>query len=154
MAGLDFMKALPVLGQGTKAKAKYEIEPDVVTKRTRRDAKKANAKTFRDAVWARDKSRCRATGVQLSRSGTDPNAVGEVDHSIPRSLAPELIYDVSNGVLISRYLNRLRKAACAEAPEHRLFDYSPVDPGETDRGKPQRFVWRDRTGKITKERVG
>jgi hypothetical protein len=85
------------------------------------------------------------------KSGTiDGMKLGEVDHSIPRSLAPERIYDVSNGLLIEKDLNRLRKVACPEAPEHRMFNYT----GPDDRGEPQTFLWRDKTGRITKTKVG
>ncbi|HEX8030318.1 MAG TPA: hypothetical protein VF491_17710 [Vicinamibacterales bacterium] len=132
------------------ATPKHQMTPDVLAKEERRKSKKQNAETFRAAVWARDHGRCRATGVTLSKAGTDPHSVGEVDHSIPRSLAPERIYDVTNGVLLSRFLNRLRKVACAEAPEHRMFDYS----GPDDRSQPQKFTWRDRTGKVVKEHIG
>ncbi len=134
-----------------RATPKHQIVPNVITKEARRQAKKQNADTFRKAVWARDKGICRATGVKLAKSGTtDPHTLGEVDHSIPRSLAPDRIYDVTNGLLISKFLNRLRKVVCAEAPEHLMFDYS----GPDDRGLPQTFTWRDRTGRITKQRVG
>lgn len=133
------------------ATAKHAIVPNVITKEERRQAKKQNGETFRKAVWARDKGICRATGVKLAKSGTtDPHTLGEVDHSIPRSLAPERVYDVTNGLLISKFLNRLRKVACPEDPEHRMFEYS----GPDDRGLPQVFVWRDRTGRITKQVVG
>ncbi len=146
---------LPTLGeQGRCAKPKHQIEASVVTREVKRQAKKLNAKTFRDEVWRLDGGRCRATGVALSRGGTDPHTVGEVDHSIPRSLAPELIYEVSNGLLIAKFLNRLRKVACAEAPEFRMFDYTPVQAGDTNRRHPQRFIWRDRTGKVIKEHIG
>ena len=145
--GLD----LPTLGQqGRCATPKHQIVPAVVAREEKRKAKKANGDTFRAAVWARDQGKCRATGVPLTKGGTDPHTVGEVDHSVPRSLAPERIYDVNNGVLISKFLNRLRKVACPEAPEHRMFDYT----GPDDRSLPQKFVWRDRTGKVTKERIG
>ncbi len=75
-------------------------------------------------------------------------------HAFPRSLAPELIYEVTNGVLISKFLNRLRKVACAEAPEHRMFDYEAVEPNDPDRGHKQRFTWRDKAGAVTKVRIG
>lgn len=150
---LDGLK-LPTLAERSQeryATPKAQITPNVVTREEKRKAKKADAESFRAAVWARDKGQCRATGVLLVKSGTtDPHKLGEVDHSIPRSLAPERIYDVSNGLLLSKYLNRLRKAVCPEAPEFKLFDYS----GPEDRSQPQTFIWRDRTGQITKQRIG
>lgn len=140
--------------QTRRAVAKSDIVPAVITRDEKRKAKQKNGDTLRAAVWKRDGGRCRATGVQLSRSGTDPHTVGEVDHSIPRSLAPELIYEPSNALLLSKYLNRLQKVACPEAPEYRMFAYVPVTAGDDDRSKPQRFTWRDTSGRITKERVG
>lgn len=105
---------------------------------------------FRAAVWARDKGRSRATGKPLVKQGLNWDEIWEVDHAIPRSLAPERIYDIGNGLLLSKRENRLRKVACPEAPEYRMFEYA----GPDDRSKPQRFVWRDRTGKITRETRG
>ncbi len=125
--------------------------PPVLERKARKKSKDEQAQAFRDAVWARDKGKSRATGRKIVKSGTTEWAkLGEVDHSIPRSLAPERIYDVSNGLLLSKEENRLRKVACAEAPEYRLFDYS----GPDDRSLPQLFVWRDKTGRIVKQREG
>lgn len=140
--------------QKRRAVAKSAITPAIITKDEKRKAKKKDGDTLRAEIWKLDEGRCRATGVTLSRSGTDPHTVGEVDHSIPRSLAPELVYEPSNALLLSKYLNRLRKVACPEAPEHRMFDYQPVTPGDFDRRKPQLFTWRDKAGHITKERIG
>jgi len=125
--------------------------PTVLAKKARKKSKEQQAKDFRDEVWARDKGKSRATGRKLVKSGTtDWAKLGEVDHSIPRSLAPERIYDVSNGILLSKEENRLRKVACVNAPEFKLFDYS----GPDDRSLPQIFIWRDKDGKETKRRMG
>ncbi len=126
-------------------------QPRVVAQEARKKAKGDQGKRFRDEVWARDRGLCRATGKPLSRSGTiDPEHLGEVDHSIPRSLAPERIYDTSNGLLLQKKLNRLRKAACLHAPEHRYFDYS----GPDNRALPQTFRWRNDDGKVIRETKG
>jgi hypothetical protein len=118
------------------------------------DADRADAvaaKTFRDEVWARDGGRCRATGAVLLRTGTiDPRKLGEVDHAIPRSLDPAGVRRTSGALLLMKRLNRLRKAVCPHAPQFRLFDYS----GPVNRAMPQRFVWRDIYGRITRVRVG
>jgi 5-methylcytosine-specific restriction endonuclease McrA len=116
------------------------------------DKKKADrGKAFRDEVWARDHGVCRATGRTLLRTGTtDWEKLGEVDHSVPRSLAPERIYDTSNGLLLTKSLNRLRKVPCPGAPEHRMFDYT----GPENRALPQKFTWRATDGRITKESSG
>ncbi len=126
-------------------------KPHAIVKQETDKVKADKAEAFRKAIWKRDKGRCRATGVPLVKSGTtDATKLGEVDHSIPRSLAPDRIYDTSNGLLLQKALNRLRKAACIHAPEHRYFDYS----GPDNRALKQTFVWRDDDGKITKTRVG
>lgn len=124
--------------------------PTPLAKKARQKSKDEQAKQFRNEVWARDQGRCRATGKTLLRSGTtDWDALGEVDHSVPRSLAPDRLYDTSNGLLLMKTLNRLRKVACKNAPEFRVFDYS----GPDNRALPQTFVWRDQDGTITKERI-
>lgn len=125
--------------------------PHQMVKKAAQQTKDQQAKAFRDAVWTRDKGRSRATGHPLVKSGTlDGMKLGEVDHAIPRSLAPDRLYDVGNGLLLEKDLNRLRKVVCPEAPEYRLFDYT----GPDDRGELQTFVWRDITGKIIKQRIG
>lgn len=125
--------------------------PAMLVKKEKQASKDAQADAFRAAVWQLDKYRSRATGRPLVRSGTtDWDKLGEVDHAIPRSLAPELLYDVSNGILLSKTENRLRKVACPRAPEFRMFSYT----GPENRREPQHFVWRDADGRITKERMG
>ncbi len=125
--------------------------PRMLAKEERDAEKQDRGKAFRDAVWARDKGRSRATGKQLLRSGTlSWDELGEVDHVIDRSLDPSRIYDVGNGILLSKRENRLKKTACPRAPEFRMFS---VD-GPDDRGKPQNFCWRDKDGKVLKRSVG
>lgn len=124
--------------------------PRPLDKKARQKSKDEQAKAFRDEVWARDQGRCRATGKPLVRSGsTDWEQLGEVDHSILRSLAPERIYDTSNGLLLTKALNRLRKVACAKAPEFKRFDYE----GPDNRALPQTFTWRDEDGTITRQTI-
>lgn len=125
--------------------------PHQIAKKERKLSREEQARVFRDAVWARDKGKSRATGKKLTKSGTtDWDHLGEVDHAVPRSLAPERLYDVSNGLLLSKAENRLRKVACPEAPEYRMFDYS----GPDDRSLPQIFIWRDKTGKVLRRKEG
>lgn len=132
--------------------------PPVLARKERQQSKDDQAEAFRSAIWTRDKGRSRATGKKLQRvhpkqrgAGLIPwSEAGEVDHSIPRSLAPERMYDVGNGILLSKEENRLRKVPCARAPEFKRFDYT----GPDDRSLPQRFLWRDDDGKITKETRG
>jgi hypothetical protein len=142
---------LPTLAelQATR-RAPAKGQPAVLERDATRKAKKLNHAQFRRAVWLRDQSRSRASGKPLARSGTDPHRVGEVHHVIPRSLAPERVFDVSNGLLLSRFEHALAETACSQDPAHcRLEIVGPLD-----RGQPQRFVFRDREGRIVKERVG
>lgn len=151
LAGLGYLNQAQTQRRATP---KDQIVPRQLAKEQDRKEKGDKAEAFRKAVWKRDEGKCRATGVRLVKSGTtDWEKLGEVDHSIPRSLAPERIYDVSNGLLLQKRLNRLRKVACRLAPEFRMFDYEAVNPEETDRGKSQRFIWRDERGIITKMRT-
>ncbi len=125
--------------------------PHQLAKADRDKAKADKGETFRRQVWTRDKHHCRATGAPLVRSGTtDWKKLGEVDHALLRSTNPDRIYDVSNGILLQKALNRLRKVSCPEAPEFKMFDYT----GPEDRGELQTFTWRDKTGKVTNVRVG
>lgn len=142
--------SLGYLNQQTARCAPQKGLPAVLVKEERKKSKEKQHAEFRAAVWARDKGICRATGVPLQKSGLDDNRVGEVDHVINRSTAPDRVYDITNGILIAKRLNRLKKAACPESPEFHLFEIS----GPDDRGKPQTFIWRDVAGKVTKRRVG
>jgi len=147
---MGFLDDLPTLA-GRQAGAQPKPAPRVLAKEAKDAKKKLNAETFRAAVWKRDQHKSRATGKPLVKSGTtDWNLLGEVDHVIDRSLAPERIYDVSNGILLSKKENRLKKTACPRAPEFRMFEVK----GPDDRSKPQTFIWRDEDGKITRRRIG
>lgn len=140
---------LPVLGSVRPDLQKPM--PRMLAKPDEDKAKKADGKTFRDAVWKRDGGRSRATGKLLAKSGTlSWDELGEVDHVIDRSLAPERIYDVSNGILLSKRENRLKKTPCPRAPEFRMFDVK----GPDDRGQLQTFTWRDKDGKVVKTGTG
>jgi hypothetical protein len=133
-----------------RAMPKHQIEKSVITRDDKRKAKKEKGETFRDDVWTRDKKRSRASKKPVSRSGTDPHKVGEVHHVIPRSLAPERVYDVANGLLLTRFEHALAETACPNDPAHHYLDIE----GPDDRGLPQTFIWRDRDGNETKRRIG
>ena len=142
---------LPYLGERPRcATPKHEIVPSVITKDERRKKKVLKAGEFRAAVWKRDEGKSRASGKPLAKSGTDPHRLGEVHHVLKRSTHPEDIYNPENGILLSKFEHALAETACALAPEHCLLE---ID-GSEDRGKPQKFTWRDRTGTITKETRG
>src|SRR5258706_10343945 len=105
--------------------------PTPIARQERRTTKEQLAKDFREAVWARDRAKCRATGKKLVKAGTTSwEQLGEVDHAYPRSTTPDRIYDIQNGLLLQKQLNRLRKVVCQHAPEFKRFDYS----GPDDRG--------------------
>lgn len=144
---------LPSLNERSReryATPKHAITPAVLTKDERKKSREAQGEAFREAVWKRDKGKSRATGKKLAKSGTDWDTVGEVDHVINRSIAPDRIYDVTNGLLLSKRENRLKKTACPLAPEYHLFEVT----GPDDRGQPQTFTWRDKDGTIRKQRSG
>jgi hypothetical protein len=125
--------------------------PPVLEKKERQRSKESLGEAFRLAVWKRDKGKSRATGRKLVKSGTTNwDQLGEVDHVINRSTAPERIYDVTNGILLSKTENRLKKVVCRNAPEFHLFEVS----GPDDRALPQAFTWRDVDGTVTKTRMG
>lgn len=124
--------------------------PHAFAKEDRRKAKVAQGETFRRAVWERDRGRSRASGKPLARSGTDYHKVGEVHHVIARSLAPDRIYEVGNGILLSKHEHLLAETTCPNAPELHLLDIE----GAEDRGDPQRFIWRDVHGTQLRWRIG
>lgn len=131
------------------AEPKYAIKPAVLVKADKKAAKKASDLAFRNEVWKRDKQRSRASKTPLARSGADFQKVGEVHHVIPRSLAPERIYDVTNGLLLSKHEHALAEAICPNDPAHRLLDIE----GPDDRGEKQTFIWRDVNGVELKRKV-
>lgn len=148
---IDKDKLPPTMAEvNATRRATQKGKPAVLAREEQRQSRLKQDETFRKAVWTRDKGRCRATGVALAKSGLDDKQVGEVDHALLRSTAPDKVFDVENGVLLQKFLNRLRKRSCVRAPQFRYFDYT----GPADRGKPQKFVWRDDDGKITKTRHG
>lgn len=151
MAGVLDHLDLVSLNQQTARTAtpKYQIEKSVITKDEKRKTKKLKHEDFRKAVWLRDKGRSRASGKPLAKSGTDPKAIGEVHHVIARSLAPEKIFEPSNGILLSRFEHALAETACPNDPAHHYLEIV----GPADRGLPQTFIWRDRDGNETKRRV-
>ncbi len=150
---MDLSKILPdtLVEAQRLPRAERKGLPHQLVKKAVKKTNDQLAKDFRDAVWIRDKHCSRATGRRVFKSDTtDWEKLGEVDHAYPRSLAPDRIYDVTNGILLSKAENRLRKVVCANAPEHKYFDYT----GPDDRGELQTFTWRDIDGKVTKRRIG
>jgi len=123
--------------------------PTPLAKVEKQKAKKLRAEDFRKGVWARDQSRSRASGKRVARSGTDFEKVGEVHHVIPRSLAPERVYDIANGLLLSKHEHHLAETACPNDPAHCLLDIE----GPDNRREPQTFIWRDVHGKELRRRT-
>ena len=149
MSDTPFLDALPTLNTRTRHAPAKGLPPALV-KEAKAKSRERLGEEFRAAVWKRDGGKSRATGKKLSKSAIKWDERGEVDHVIDRSLAPERIYDVGNGILLSAKENRLKKTACPNAPEHRMFSVT----GPDDRSKPQTFTWRDADGKIIKTRMG
>lgn len=149
---MDLSKILPDTLNGKQADryAKPKGLPPMLEKKARQKSKEEQGEAFRAAVWKRDKGCSRATGKKLVKSGTtDWAQLGEVDHVINRSIAPDRIYDVSNGILLSKEENRLKKIACPLAPEFHMFSVE----GPDDRALPQTFTWRDKAGKIIRQKA-
>ena len=143
---------LPTMAEvNAKPHAPSKGLPIALEKKERKQAKKDKDDAFRDDIWKLDNGCSRATGKPLRRGGTTSwDELGEVDHVINRSTAPELVYERSNGILLSKMENRLKKTPCPQAPEHYMFEVS----GPENRRLPQTFVWRDQTGKIVRRTVG
>lgn len=124
--------------------------PRVLTKQARKQTKDALAKDFRRAVWIRDRGRSRASGKPLAKSGSDYDRIGEVHHEYKRSTHPERIYDVSNGVLLSKTEHALAETRCPSAPQFFMLSRK----GPDDLGEPQRWIWRNAHGGVVRERIG
>lgn len=126
-------------------------KPAVIERDEKRKSKVKAEDIARAECWKRDRGICRATGVPLVKSGTtDPHRLGECDHTILRSKDSTRKYDVDNLVLISKFLNRLRKVRCANAPQFLRFDHEPVTPGDENCGNARKFIWRRDDGSIEK----
>lgn len=132
-----------------RATPKYKMTPAPLAKEDKKKAKLAKDVAFRKDVWARDEHCSRASKRPLSHSGSDYHRVGEVHHVIPRSLAPERIYDSKNGLLLSKHEHALAEAICPNAPQYRLLDII----GPDDRGELQTFIWRDVDGQELRRKV-
>jgi hypothetical protein len=151
--GVDLSKlGIPWAGDvNAKPHAPSKGLPPVLAKKERQQAKKDKDEAFRDAIWKLDAGCSRATKTPLVRGGTmDWNRLGEVDHVINRSTAPELIYDASNGILLSKTENRLKKTPCPGAPEFYMFSVA----GPNNRRLEQTFTWRDKNGKVVRRTKG
>lgn len=150
---MSFLDNLPTLNErtfkpGDLLKAGL---PAPLAKKAKQKAKDDKDEAFRKAIWKLDGSKSRATGKLLVKSGTlSWDELGEVDHVINRSTAPDRIYDVSNGILLSKTENRLKKVRCPKAVEFFMFSVE----GPDDRRKPQKFTWRDDHSKVIKETRG
>lgn len=132
------------------ATPKYEIVPHALAKAEKAKTKKQAEADFRKGVWDRDEGKSRASGKPLAKSGSDWKRVGEVHHVIPRSLAPERVLDVANGLLLSKEEHALAETACPQAPDKQLLDIH----GSENREALQTFIWRDIHGNELRRRIG
>lgn len=149
MGFLDNLKTLDQRPRGgwPDTKPAKDGKPTVIARKERKKSREQQHEEFRAAVWKRDGGKSRATGKKLAKSGLEWSAVGEVDHVYERSTNPDRIFDVSNGILLSKEENRLKKARCSKAPEHHYFEIV----GPDDRSQPQMFFWRDDDGKVIRK---
>jgi hypothetical protein len=123
--------------------------PHVIAKKETKKAKKLKDEAFRALIWKLDGNKSRATGKTLVHGGTtDWDQLGEVDHVINRSVAPDRVFDPENALLLSKTENRLKKTACIRAPEHHYFEIE----GPDNRRLPQVFIWRDDDGKVIRKK--
>jgi hypothetical protein len=148
---MGLAKELPTLAEmQALRRAPAKGVPAVIAREEKKRSKDALGEAFRKAVWKRDGRKSRASRTPLSPSGTDPHKIGEVHHEYKRSTHPDRIYDVTCGVLLSRYEHRLAETRCVNAPEFFMLSRT----GQDDLGQPQTWVWRDIHGQITKTRIG
>jgi hypothetical protein len=124
--------------------------PRPLVKQEKKKTKAALDLAFRKAVWARDKSRSRASKKPLVKATTDWSKLGEVHHVLARSTHPDRIYDVSNGILLSKEEHALAETMCPNAAGKYLLEIN----GPEDRGEKQTFIWRDVHGKELRRRIG
>ena len=124
--------------------------PSMLVKKEKKLSKDEKAKAFRDAVWTRDQGKSRASGKKLSRTAMDWDRRGEVHHRLKRSTNPDAVYDVGNGILLSKSEHVLAETRCPNAIEFYLLDIS----GPDDLKDPQQFTFRDIHGTVTKVRHG
>jgi hypothetical protein len=141
---------IPYMGSPEAQRPNSKPLPRVLVKEEKRKTKAQQHKDFRAAVWERDAGHSRASGKPLAKSGADWKRVGEVHHVLARSTNPESVFDVSNGILMSKEEHALAETNCPNAPDKCLLD---ID-GPEDRGKPQKFTWHDINGNRIRHRVG
>lgn len=146
----SWLDKLPVVGSPEAQRSNQKPLPRVLVKEAARKTKAQMHKDFRAAVWQRDQAHSRASGRPLKKSGTSYKDVGEVHHVLARSTNPDRVFDVENGILLSKEEHALADTACPNAPDQYLLG---ID-GPEDRGKPQTFIWRDIHGKQLRKRVG
>lgn len=95
----------------------------------RAEADKALADAY-EIVNARDGNCCRATGRFLTAGAVDARVRREHHHLIPRSLAPELVADPDNIILVA-------------AEVHDLITGRFIDVEGTKANKPIFFHWNE-----------
>lgn len=107
-------------------------------KRLAEAKERARAKAFRAAIWAREDGKDRATGVQLATRTSDLSYLGDVCHLKPKGRYPELRYETSNAILLSRrhhilsdgrggYRLKIEGEDANQALTFRMFDRDGVE---------------------------
>ena len=120
------------------------------SKEDRKRERDARDRRFREAVWARDGAKDRATGAVLERSHEDWDRRGQVAHLLSRRAHPEVRCNTSNGVLLSDHMHQL-----SDHRGGRLLRLTDPETGDlaTDANKPIRFTLYDRAGRVVWERI-
>lgn len=148
---MNFLDSLPSLNDRPRMAVPKAGLPGPLAKKAKAKDKADKDDAFRAAIWKRDGGKSMATGKPLVKSGTMSwQELGEIDHAINRSTAPDRVYDLSNGLLLSKEENRLKKVRCPKAVEFFMFEIH----GPDDRAKVQTFIWRDVEGKEIRRSVG
>lgn len=139
---MSFLDKLAVLNAQPIGQPQPKDLPHQVAKAEKKQTKADEGDAFRKAVWARDKRRSRASKRPLTPSGTDYDKVGEVHHRLPRSTNPDRVYDVPNGILISKGEHLLAETRCPGDMSHFMLEIT----GPDDLGEKQLFLWRNVDG--------
>ncbi len=115
--------------------------PSPIERKEKKRARDVADDELRDAVWARDGERSRASWRLLYRQHVDPDRRGEVAHLKPKSTYPSLRHALRNVVLLSATEHKLSDPRHAGAGGKALLEITG-----TNANKKLVFTMRDRRG--------
>jgi hypothetical protein len=122
--------------------------------RARATRYRSGLKTFRDAVWTRDKHCSRASGRHLTRGSSDPQRGGQAAHLGARSSHPDRRFDPDNGILLSIEEHRDSDPRTAGAGGRVLLEIVPIAPDTVLNGRNRLlFIRRDSSGRELWRRI-